>query len=149
MGGPDSDEKRSAICIDEVHHTYGERQALAGISLQVQQGEIFGLLGPNGGGKTTLFKILSTMMPLTQGRIHIFDDDLARRADAIRNRLGVVFQHPSLDPKLTVFENLQHRAHLLVGGSLLRQLLQCLTGGFGRLKESLKSPVDPRQTQMS
>ncbi len=40
-------------------------------------------------------------------------------------------------------------AHLLVGGSLLRQLLQCLTGGFGRLKESLKSPVDPRQTQMS
>ncbi len=41
------------------------------------------------------------------------------------------------------------RAHLLVGGSLLRQLLQCLTGGFGRLKESLKSPVDPRQTQMS
>ncbi len=44
---------------------------------------------------------------------------------------------------------LLQRAHLLVGGSLLRQLLQCLTGGFGRLKESLKSPVDPRQTQMS
>ncbi len=42
----------------------------------------------------------------------------------------------------------QRGAHLLVGGSLLRQLLQCLTGGFGRLKESLKSPVDPRQTQM-
>ncbi len=47
-------------------------------------------------------------------------------------------------------EHLVHGgAHLLVGGSLLRQLLQCLTGGFGRLKESLKSPVDPRQTQMS
>ncbi len=51
-----------AICIDEVSHSYGERQALAGISLEVKSGEMFGLLGPNGGGKTTLFKILSTLM---------------------------------------------------------------------------------------
>ena len=60
-----------AIRIEEVAHRYGERQALAGISFDVWQGEMFGLLGPNGGGKTTLFKILSTLMPLTQGRIHI------------------------------------------------------------------------------
>lgn len=103
MGEPNLDEKITAIHIDEVHHIYGERQALAGISIQVRQGEMFGLLGPNGGGKTTLFKILFTLMPLTQGRIHIFDDDLARHADAVRGQLGVVFQHPSLDPKLTVF----------------------------------------------
>ncbi len=50
---------------------------------------------------------------------------------------------------IETFADCEARAHLLVGGSLLRQLLQCLTGGFGRLKESLKSPVDPRQTQMS
>ncbi len=113
---------KAAIRIDDVHHYYGERCALAGISLQVQPGEIFGLLGPNGGGKTTLFKILSTLAPLTRGRIHIFDDDLPQRADAIRSRLGVVFQHPSLDPKLTVFENLQHHGHLYgLWGQALRQ----------------------------
>ncbi len=57
-------------------------------------------------------------------------------------------REPNWDAKLQRAAAPDERAHLLVGGSLLRQLLQCLTGGFGRLKESLKSPVDPRQTQM-
>lgn len=123
---------KAAICIDDVRHFYGERQALAGISLQVQPGEIFGLLGPNGGGKTTLFKILSTLMPLTQGRIRIFDDELPHRAAAIRRRLGVVFQHPSLDPKLTVLENLQHHGHLYgLQGQALRQRADAVLQRFG------------------
>lgn len=124
-----------AIRIDEVSHTYGERQALTGISLEVQQGEMFGLLGPNGGGKTTLFKILSTLMPITQGRISIFDDDLAHHASAIRTRLGVVFQHPSLDPKLTVFENLQHHGHLYgLWGNALRQRANAVLQRLGLLE---------------
>ncbi len=73
---------------------------------------MFGLLGPNGGGKTTLFRILCTLMPLTTGRVHILEYDLARDPHAIRAHLGVVFQHPSLDGKLTVFENLWHHGHL-------------------------------------
>jgi ABC-2 type transport system ATP-binding protein len=146
-----------AIRIEEVAHTYGERQALAGISFNVRRGEMFGLLGPNGGGKTTLFKILSTLMPLTQGRIHIFDDGLRRQADAIRSRLGVVFQHPSLDPKLTVLENLQHHGHLYgLWGSPLRHrahevlqrlgllerrrdLVETLSGGLQRRVELAKA----------
>ena len=135
MGGPELGEKRVAIRIDEVHHTYGARQALAGISLEVRQGEMFGLLGPNGGGKTTLFKMLSTLIPLTQGCIHLFDDDLARHADAIRSRLGVVFQHPSLDPKLTVFENLQHHGHLYgLWGRALRQRAHAVLQRLGLLE---------------
>ena len=146
-----------AIRIEEVAHTYGERQALAGISFEVRRGEMFGLLGPNGGGKTTLFKILSTLMPLTQGRIHIFDDDLMRQAGTIRSRLGVVFQHPSLDPKLTVLENLQHHGHLygLWGNPLhqranavlqrlgllerCRDMVETLSGGLQRRVELAKA----------
>jgi ABC-2 type transport system ATP-binding protein len=157
VGGVDLGEKKVAIHIDEVCHTYGARQALAGISLEVRRGEMFGLLGPNGGGKTTLFKILSTLIPLTQGRIHIFGEDLARHADTIRGRLGVVFQHPSLDTKLTVFENLQHHGHLygLWGRTLRRRadavlqrlglferrrdLVETLSGGLQRRVELAKA----------
>lgn len=140
MDGPELPQpnlpgKNAAIRIDEVSHTYGEREALVGISLEVQSGEMFGLLGPNGGGKTTLFKILSTLMPLTQGRIEIFDDDLSRQADAVRSRLGVVFQHPSLDAKLTVFENLQHHGHLYgLWGSSLRQSAHTILQRLGLLE---------------
>src|SRR5262245_54152447 len=101
-----------AITIEALRHWYGTREALSGISLQIEQGEIFGLLGPNGGGKTTLFRILCTLLPFRDGKVRVFEHDLAREAQAIRPLLGVVFQHPSLDPQLTVFENLWHHGHL-------------------------------------
>jgi ABC-2 type transport system ATP-binding protein len=91
---------------------YGERQALRDVSFAIGRGEIFGFLGPNGGGKTTLFKILSTLVPSQRGSVRVLGHDLQSEAHAIRPRLGVVFQHPSLDGKLTVAENLAHHGHL-------------------------------------
>jgi len=82
---------------DGLTHHYGERQALRGIDLEIARGEIFGVLGPNGGGKTTLFKVLATLTPPQAGTVTIFDEDAGRFPERVRRRLGVVFQHPALD----------------------------------------------------
>lgn len=100
------------VTIEDLTHRYGDRVALAGVTLRIDRGEILGLLGPNGGGKTTLFKILATLLVPTGGQVTVFGHDLAREAAHIRRHLGVVFQHPSLDPKLTAVENLHHHGHL-------------------------------------
>src|ERR1700682_5745154 len=110
-----------AIQIVNLEHRYGARRALAGISLQIELGEIFVFLGPNGGGKTTLFRLLSTLIPVQVGDVRILGFDLRRQTQAIRERLGIVFQAPSLDKKLTVAENLMHQGHLYgLSGAALR-----------------------------
>jgi len=121
-----------AVEVESLRRLYGTREALGGVTFAVSRGEIFGLLGPNGGGKTTLFKILSTLMPPTSGRARVFGHDLAYKPHTVRRRLGVVFQHPSLDPKLTVMENLQHHGHLYgLWGRALRSQAQALLDRLG------------------
>jgi ABC-2 type transport system ATP-binding protein len=102
----------TAVEVQELGHAYGNRRALAGVSFEVRRGEIFGLLGPNGGGKTTLFRILSTSFPPSSGKAVVLGSDVRTQAEAVRRRIGVVFQSPSLDKKLTVTENLRHRGRL-------------------------------------
>ena len=95
-------------------------------------GEVFCLLGPNGSGKTTLFRILSTLLRPTSGRVLILGHELATEAKAIRELLGVVFQHPGLDAKLTVRENLRHQGHLYgLAGKPLRNRIAELLERFG------------------
>src|SRR5262245_1148721 len=109
-----------AIQVDKLRHVYGDRVALDDVSFTVARGGIFGLLGPNGGGKTTSFKILSTLIAPSGGTAHICGKPLSSPA-AIRPLLGVVFQHPSLDELLTVGENLACHAHLYgLHGAALR-----------------------------
>ena len=112
----------AAIETCQLVHRYGERTALAGLDLRVESGEIFALLGPNGGGKTTLFRLLSTLIPIQQGRAAVLGYDVARQTAEVRLRIGVVFQAPSLDKKLTVAENLSHQGHLYgMSGKTLRR----------------------------
>ncbi|MFQ5881891.1 MAG: ATP-binding cassette domain-containing protein [Candidatus Methylomirabilales bacterium] len=145
-----------AVEVEGLRHVYGTREALAGVTFTVPRGEILGFLGPNGGGKTTLFNILSTLVSVTGGRVRVFGHDLAQEPHAVRPRLGVVFQHPSLDPKLTVMENLRHHGHLyglwgeplqsraqaildrLGLGDRTRDLVETLSGGLQRRTELAK-----------
>src|SRR6185437_7326245 len=101
-----------------------ERVALNNLSLRIQAGEIFGFLGPNGSGKTTLFRILSTLVAVPAGKVNILGFDPASDRDAIRSRIGVVFQSPSLDKQLTAEENLTHQGHMygLHGADLKRRV---------------------------
>ncbi len=102
----------AAVVVRDVAHRYGDHQALAGVGFAVQSGEIFGLLGPNGGGKTTLFRLMATLLPLQSGTVRLLGCDVASQPSAVRSLIGVTFQSPSLDGKLTVVENLRHQAHL-------------------------------------
>jgi len=147
----------AAIEVDRVTHRYGERVALDALSLTIEEREIFVFLGPNGGGKTTLFRLLSTLLPPREGRIAILGYDVARQVDLVRASIGVVFQAPSLDRKLTVGENLWHQGKLYgLGGAELRarmgevlarlglsdrvkHLVETLSGGLRRRVELAKS----------
>jgi ABC-2 type transport system ATP-binding protein len=100
------------VVVDGLRHQYGDRVALDGISFTVPTGEIFGLLGPNGGGKTTLFRILTTLLAPTGGTAAICGHDVVRERGRVRTKLGVVFQSPSLDIHLRARENLRHSGHL-------------------------------------
>jgi ABC-2 type transport system ATP-binding protein len=101
-----------AVGVRELRHRFAERAALAGISLDVPRGERLALLGPNGSGKTTLFRILSTALLPTGGSVTVFGADVVREPGLARQRMGVVFQAPSLDRKLTAAENLRHQGRL-------------------------------------
>ena len=104
--------KVPVISVENLSHSYGDRLALDNLSFGADAGEIFGLLGPNGGGKTTTFRILSTLIRANSGAVNIFGFDLFQQPREIQKRIGVVFQAPSLDKKLTAYENLYHQGRL-------------------------------------
>jgi ABC-2 type transport system ATP-binding protein len=113
------------ILAENLSHQYGSRLALSKVNFEVKAGEIFGLLGPNGGGKSTLFRILSTMMAPTSGRAEVAGHDVARDPSAVRRSIGVVFQTQSLDKALTVGENLRAQGHLHgLSGPKLRERME-------------------------
>jgi len=127
----------SAIEVRGLSYSYAERRALEGVEFSVDAGTIFGLLGPNGGGKTTLFRILSTLLPMQEGQARILGFDLARQPNEVRKQIGVTFQSPSIDPKLTVGENLKYQGQIYgLFGALLRQRIDLLADRLG-LKDRL------------
>ena len=146
----------AAVQVLNLTHNYGDRRALNGVSFDVQRGEIFALLGPNGGGKTTLFKILSTALTPSGGTATVMGFDIRTEPNDVRRRIGIVFQNPSLDKKLTVLENLRYHGQLygLRGAALTDRvnemmdrlmvadraanLVETLSGGLARRVELAK-----------
>ena len=129
----------SVIELQALRHQYGDRIALAGVSFDVRPAEIFGLLGPNGSGKTTTFRILSTLMLPSGGRALIMGHDVAREPALVRRNIGVVFQAQSIDVKLSAEENLMLVGHIygLSGTALKKRVAEMLArvGLADRAKE--------------
>jgi ABC-2 type transport system ATP-binding protein len=118
----------AAIAVSGLSHAYAQRVALRELSLEVSAGELLAVLGPNGGGKSTLFRLLSTLLPIQRGSARILGFDVRTQAHSIRQHIGVVFQSPSLDRKLTVAENIRLQAALygLAGRELALRLDELL-----------------------
>ncbi len=101
-----------AIEVKNLTKEFNDLKAVDGISFQVQEGEIFGLLGPNGAGKTTIIKMLTTLLKPTGGEAKVWGYDVLEEKDKVRNSVGIVFQEPALDNRLTGYENLDFHARL-------------------------------------
>lgn len=123
---------KRAVDIRALTHRYGQHVALRDVTLHVAPGALFGLLGPNGGGKTTLFRVLSTLLRPSEGTAEVFGFDTVADPDAVRDRLGAIFQQPALDTSLTVAENLRfHGALYGLHGTTLRKRMETLLDEFG------------------
>ena len=127
----------AVVRITNLRHVYGERVALDDVSFDVRPAEIFGLLGPNGSGKTTIFRILSTLMLPSGGHAVIQGYDVAGDPANVRRQIGVVFQAPSIDVKLTAVENLYHVGHLYgLRGVVLRKRIAEMLGRLGLTEQA-------------
>ncbi len=100
------------IQVEHLTKKFDDVVAVNDISFVVKEGESFGFLGPNGAGKTTTIKILTTLLPPTSGKAWIAGLDVTRASDRVREKIGIIFQDPSLDERLTAYENLYFHAAL-------------------------------------
>ena len=133
----------SIIEVAELVKRYGERLAVAGVTLSVQEGEIFGLLGPNGAGKTTTLSILSTLLKPDGGRVTIGGHDIVREAQRVKPLIGYVPQELALFPTLSARDNLAFfgRIYLLSGAALRERIAVVLdlVGLSDRADDAVKS----------
>jgi ABC-2 type transport system ATP-binding protein len=131
----------SVIEVQSLGFSYADRQALRDVSFSVSEGQIFGLLGPNGGGKTTLFRILCTVLPHDSGTATVKGWDIKGCPFEVRRTTGVAFQSNSLDLQLTASENLRHQGHLHgLKGATLKAKVGELLAYFG-LDERRDEPL--------
>jgi len=99
-------ENPAAVDVRELRKSYGKVEALRGVDIEVRPGEMFALLGPNGAGKTTLFSILATLRAPTAGAARVLGHDVVRDRDAVRSAMGIVFQEPAIEQRLSGRDNL-------------------------------------------
>lgn len=101
-----------AVAVHELGRRYDDVAAVEAVTFEVQVGEFFALLGPNGAGKSTTVHMLSTMVAPTSGRASVMGFDVVKQARRVRSVLGIVFQEPALDDRLSAAENLEIHAVL-------------------------------------
>lgn len=110
------------IKVNNLERRFGSLIAVKNISFDVKQGEVFGFLGPNGAGKSTTIKMLCTILKQNQGTVKINGYDNLKDSSMVRKSIGIIFQDPSLDNNLTIYENLYFHAKLYhVPGKLIKE----------------------------
>jgi ABC-2 type transport system ATP-binding protein len=121
---------------------FGERVAVDALTVDIARGEVFGFLGPNGAGKSTTFHLLTGLLAPDAGRVLLEGREAPPTDGRVRRRLGVVFQDPSLDDKLTALENLKLGAALygLSGKRADARIAELL--GLVELTDRQKEPVE-------
>ena len=100
------------VRIHNLRKSYGPTTALDGVSVEVQEGKIFGLLGPNGAGKTTMVKVLTTLVRPDEGEVKVSGIDVLRDPVSVRRLIGYVPQELTVDPYLTAREHMRYYADL-------------------------------------
>ncbi len=108
------------ITIKNLTKKFGKIVAVDHVSLEIHEGEVFGLLGQNGAGKTTIIHMLATLLKPTSGTAEINGYDIVKDSSKVRKNIGIVFQAPSSDDMLTGFENLKIHSYLYGVPSELR-----------------------------
>ncbi|HVU33314.1 MAG TPA: ATP-binding cassette domain-containing protein [Opitutaceae bacterium] len=106
VSSPSPSRSAAAVVVRGLVKRYDQVEALRGIDLEVRCGEMFALLGPNGAGKTTLFSILATLRAPTAGTARVLDRDVITDRAAIRRDIGIVFQEPAIEQRLSGRDNL-------------------------------------------
>jgi ABC-2 type transport system ATP-binding protein len=101
-----------SISVDQLTKCYGGFTAVDSISFTVEDGELFGFLGPNGAGKSTTINVLCTLLRPTAGRASVNGLDVVGQPGLVRRSIGIIFQDPSLDDRLTAGENLEFHARI-------------------------------------
>src|SRR6478609_3348264 len=117
------------IDVENLRKSYGDVEAVRGVSFNVAAGEVFGFLGPNGAGKTTTINILCTLAKPTGGRAYVAGHDVVTERDAVRRSIGLVFQDPTLDNYLTAEQNMRLHAELYgvprdIAGPRMQQVME-------------------------
>jgi ABC-2 type transport system ATP-binding protein len=100
------------ITLDQAVKLYNQVPVVNQLSLTIPHGEMFGLLGPNGAGKSTTIRMLTTLTSPSAGRIEVAGFDVVKQAQQVKRHIGVVLQQVSVDPDLTVWENMEYHARL-------------------------------------
>jgi ABC-2 type transport system ATP-binding protein len=101
-----------AINVEKLTRRFNGLVAVDSVSFSVRQGEIFGFLGPNGAGKTTTINMLCTLLKPTSGTAEVGSYDVSKEPNKVRKEIGIIFQDPSLDDRLTADDNLRFHGYL-------------------------------------
>ena len=123
MGGETVPDRSAAVLIESLVKRYGELVAVDGLSLRIGRGEVLGLLGPNGSGKTTTINCLLQLLTYDRGEISVFGERMTATSYDLKRRIGVVPQDVAVFDELTVAQNVDAFCALYVGDRARRRRL--------------------------